>query len=188
MAACTERFGEGGLTPPWSRYQHVERHRWAARFATGGSVLGAACRTGYGADILARAGATRVVGLDVSAEAVAVARTRVRAGTANFTTGDVCALPFPDRSFDLYASFDTVEHVADADRFAAEARRVLKPGGTFLCSTPNRVVTNPATGPCDKPFNPFHVREYTAEELTDLLRQRSTRSKSSASRSIRGGT
>ena len=48
--------------------------------------------------------------------------------------------------------------MADDAAYVAEARRVLRRGGAFLCSTPNRVLTNPGT---TKPFNPFHLREYT---------------------------
>src|SRR5262249_20765282 len=46
---------------------------------------------------------------------------------------------------------------------------ILRPGGTFLCSTPNRAVTNPGTAINQKPFNPFHVREYTRAELHEAL-------------------
>jgi hypothetical protein len=47
---------------------------------------------------------------------------------------------------------------------------VLKPGGLFLCSTPNREVMNPATTIHDGSFNPHHVREYSASEFAERLR------------------
>lgn len=52
--------------------------------------------------------------------------------------GDLCQLPFPDQSFDVAFAIYVLEHIAEPDRFIAEVSRVLKPGGTFLCLTPNR--------------------------------------------------
>ncbi len=45
-------------------------------------------------------------------------------------------LPFPDASFDTYASFETLEHIDYPERFFAEASRVLRPGGKMLVSVP----------------------------------------------------
>jgi SAM-dependent methyltransferase len=166
-----ERVGEGGFVPPWVRYQHVERYRWAAEMAAGKRVLDAACGTGYGTTTLAEAGAASAVGLDVDRVTVDTARRGARAENLTFEVGDVCELPFADGVFDLFVSFETVEHLADPARFPSEARRVLAPGGVFLCSTPNREVTNPGSGVEDRPYNPFHVREYAAPELAALLRE-----------------
>jgi SAM-dependent methyltransferase len=89
-----------------------------------------------------------------------------------FATADVTRLPVPDGHADLYVSFETIEHVADDRGVVAEAARVLKPSGTFLCSTPNREVVNPGNSIEDAPGNPYHVREYAQHELESLLRAR----------------
>ena len=52
--------------------------------------------------------------------------------------GDLCALPFPEASFDVAFSIYVLEHIADPNRFCREVARVLKPGGWFLALTPNR--------------------------------------------------
>ncbi len=132
-------------------------------------MLDAACGTGYGTAVLAAAGAVGVTGLDVSDDALRAARAACPAGNVSFQSGDVCALAFPDGAFDLYVSFETVEHLPDPARYAHEARRVLAPDGVFPCSTPNRPVSNPGTGIGDQPYNPFHVREYDAAEFAALL-------------------
>lgn len=54
-----------------------------------------------------------------------------------FICGDATALPFEDHSFDAVTMFDLIEHVPDDQKAIAEARRVLKPGGYLLLSTPN---------------------------------------------------
>jgi SAM-dependent methyltransferase len=70
-------------------------------------------------------------------------------------------------SVDAVVAMEMIEHVQDDKAVVSEVRRILKPGGLFIVSTPNRLVT----GSGEKPDNPFHVREYTPEEFTNLLRQ-----------------
>ena len=70
--------------------------------------------------------------VDVSGPALA--RLRERGGLA--TLGDVTALPFRDRAFDLVCAFDIVEHVAEDRRALAEIARVLRPDGALILSVP----------------------------------------------------
>lgn len=157
----------GGWTPPWLRHQHEARYDWARQFCDGQTVLDAACGTGYGSRRLASA-AARVVSLDIAADAVAAARRTSAA--MRVLLGDATRLPFPDASFGVFVSFETIEHVRDDATYVREARRIVKPGGTFLCSTPNRLLVNPGNTLSDSPFNPYHVREYSNQELASLLR------------------
>lgn len=144
------------LMPGVIQAEHEGRYRWAAGVVAGKEVLDAGCGVGYGTLILARAGAARARGLDISDEAVADAR--FRAGPlADFTKGDLRALPFPDDSFDVVTCFEAIEHVEGQDRVLDEFRRVLRPGGLLLVSSPNRGVYAPG--------NPHHIHEYTAAEL-----------------------
>jgi GT2 family glycosyltransferase/SAM-dependent methyltransferase len=55
----------------------------------------------------------------------------------SFTVGDATALPFPDATFDAVTLFDVLEHIPDDRAAAAEAMRVLRPGGWVLVSSPN---------------------------------------------------
>ena len=66
-----------------------------------------------------------------------------------------------DNSFDFAVTFQVIEHIMDDKAFISEINRVLKPGGKLLLSTPNRLMSLTR--------NPWHIREYTADELRQVL-------------------
>lgn len=65
-----------------------------------------------------------------------------------------------DNQFDVAISFQVIEHIKKDKEFLKEIYRILKPGGVALLTTPNIKLTLTR--------NPWHVREYTAEQLTSL--------------------
>jgi SAM-dependent methyltransferase len=103
----------------------------AARVGPGTRTLDVATGPGYVAALAAERGAS-VVGLDVAEEMVALARMR-QPGT-EFVRGDAEELPFPDGSFDAVVANFMILHVAKPERAAAEAHRVLAPGGGMALS------------------------------------------------------
>lgn len=133
-----------------------------ARLDPGLRVLDAACGPGYGAALLAKAlgKGGRVTALDLDAPTVELARASHGADNLEFRVGDVTALPFGAGEFDAVTSFETLEHVPPEPYFR-ELRRVLRPDGLLLLSTPqNRLGA--------VPVNPQHLREYSLEELLAL--------------------
>jgi len=66
-----------------------------------------------------------------------------------------------DASFDFVVSFQVIEHIEDDKKYVSEIHRVLRPGGKFIVTTPNRKMSITR--------NPWHVREYTIDELDTLL-------------------
>jgi ubiquinone/menaquinone biosynthesis C-methylase UbiE len=167
--ASHERFTTSAWVPPWVRHQHLARYKWAESFVAGNKVVDAACGVGYGSIMLALAGAESVRGFDIASEAIDSANKSEKPGNVEFALGDVTRLPLPDASIDVFVCFETIEHVPDDTAVIAEAARVIRPGGFFFCSSPNRVLTNPGKSIEDKPFNEHHVREYSREELDRLL-------------------
>lgn len=79
----------------------------------------------------------RVTIADISAEMVEVGRKRAESegyrGRCRFTVGNAEMLAFPDKSFDAYTIAFGIRNVTHIDKALAEAYRVLKPGGRFLC-------------------------------------------------------
>jgi SAM-dependent methyltransferase len=125
-------------------------------------VLEAGAGEGYGADLLAGV-ARRVVALDYDRDAALhAARTYPR---VTVVRGNLAALPFGDDAVDTVVNLQVVEHLWDQPGFVAECARVLRPGGTLVMSTPNRLTFSPG----GVTLNPFHTRELTAVELAELL-------------------
>ena len=123
-------------------------------------MLDAACGSGYGVSVLAAAGATSVTGVDIDPDAVSLAQ-RDHGEQGTILPGDIRELPFPDDSFDLVVSWETIEHVEEGERAIAEFRRVLRDDGVLLISSPNPDVYPPG--------NEHHVREYRPDELRSLV-------------------
>ena len=156
-----------GLTEEnyWFRRHEVVYQRLAGR-CTGRDVLEAGCGEGYGADLIAGV-ARRVIGLDYDESAVA--HVRARYPRVEMRHGNLAELPLPDGDVDVVVNFQVIEHLWDQGQFVAECRRVLRPSGVLLMSTPNRITFSPGR---DTPINPFHTRELNADELTELLTNR----------------
>jgi SAM-dependent methyltransferase len=145
--------------------EHLARYRFAARFAEGAVVLDAGCGTGYGAAELSRA--LKVVGVDASGEAVNHARCNFSRGGVHFLRAVCESLPFADGSFDLVVAFEVIEHLERWQDFLNEARRVLRPAGLLLVSTPNKAYYAEARGAAGA--NPYHVREFEFGEFESAL-------------------
>jgi SAM-dependent methyltransferase len=143
---------------------HLKRYEFAAPWCRDREVLDAGCGVGYGAAFLG--GRTRrVVGVDRDEQAIAYARERYARPNVEFRVGDVLRLDAGDAEFDAVCSFETIEHVDDADAFVAETARVLRPGGVLVVSTPRAEETTAA------PENPFHRLELSPADFEALLRR-----------------
>ena len=139
--------------------EHHARYWWAAQAVGGLRVLDAGCGTGSGADVLSRAGAEEVVGVDIAPEAVTAAMERF-GSVATFRLGDLTALPFDSESFDVAIAFEVLEHIGGRPRALEELRRVLRPDGLLLLSTRNRSVAADKNG-----------QQLTSCELSEELRR-----------------
>jgi ubiquinone/menaquinone biosynthesis C-methylase UbiE len=121
------------------------------------------CADGYGTQYLADY-TQSTTGVDYSEATVAEARQKHAAKTnLSFKSGSVPPLPFESGTMDVITAFQFIEHIEQRLEFIREAYRVLKPGGVFLCSTPNAKMSIAR--------NPFHVHEYTFDEMKKEMGQ-----------------
>ncbi|MEC3954653.1 class I SAM-dependent methyltransferase [Nocardia sp. CDC153] len=146
----------------WFRRHEIAYVRMLEQCA-GKVVLEAGSGEGYGANMIADV-AAQVIGLDYDDSAVA--HVRAKYPRVEMIQGNLAELPLDDASVDVVVNFQVIEHLWDQAQFLRECRRVLRPGGKLLISTPNRITFSPGR---DTPLNPFHTRELNAAEMTELL-------------------
>jgi SAM-dependent methyltransferase len=146
----------------WFR-RHEAAYAWLLPFVVDRIVLEVGCGEGYGTAMIADV-AKSVVGIDYDLAAVTHAAGRYP--SAEFVRANLARLPIEDHSVDVVATLQVIEHVWDHPQFVRECARVLRPGGLLVVSTPNRLTFSPGL---DVPVNPFHTKEFTAAELSELI-------------------
>jgi SAM-dependent methyltransferase len=150
----------------WYR-RHLAVYEWIAARVGGGAVLDMACGEGYGSAVLAET-AGSVVGVDGNPEAHEHARLRYTRPGLSFEWGAVETYGEPG-SFDAVVFLQTIEHVVDPAAVLRHFARILRPGGVAYVSTPNLLTLAPPGA--EKSDNPWHLREYRAEEFESLCRE-----------------
>ena len=120
-----------------------------------GDILEIGTGMGYGVEIIAPK-ATRYLTVDKK-----LPEERLQLDNVEYYEMEVPPIGFENISFDAVVSFQVIEHIDKDMEFVREVSRVLRPDGKFVVSTPN--------APMSLTRNPWHVREYNADELRNLL-------------------
>lgn len=164
-SAIPERIVPGTLSWDLFNFEHRQRYEFFASTCVGKRVLDVACGVGYGGEILLSSGARSVVGADIDLGAVGMARNLFGTNGLLLANTDGQSSAFRDGSFDVVVSFETVEHVPEPRLLFEEIKRILVPGGVFVCSSPNRDFAG------DHPQNPYHLSEMSFQDFEDLFSQ-----------------
>ena len=146
--------------------EHLHRYMQACSLAKGKRVLDIASGEGYGSAMLAEH-ALHVTGVDISAEAVEHAQSRYQQANLEYRVGSCAAIPLADASMDMVVSFETIEHHDQHQEMMQEIRRVLRPDGILLISSPDKLYYSDIPGA----HNDYHVKELYQEEFQQLLEQ-----------------
>ena len=146
------------------RYEHLHRYFVCLDLVVGKSVVDIACGEGYGSYLLAGS-AESVVGIDIEPECISHAKNKHNKDNLTFLLGSCDKIPVDSQSVDIVISFETIEHHDRHEEMISEIKRILKPSGVLIISSPNRLTYS------DIPNyqNPFHVKELYYDELSQLL-------------------
>ena len=154
----------------YETWQQIKaRYIFARDFCKDKAVLEIGCGVGYGSSFLKRKGAIFAIGGDISSNLLKCATVLgYKSDGLGFVCLDAVNLPFQDESFDVIVMFEVIEHLKKPRKFLAQAVRILKPGGLFICSTPNKRISSPFT---PWPMVSYHRHEFWAKEFVALLKE-----------------
>ncbi|HEY2010135.1 MAG TPA: methyltransferase domain-containing protein [Rhizomicrobium sp.] len=154
---------DAGAASPVSNALFESYEFAGGQFGAEDSVLDIACGDGYGCRIMAPQ-VGRVLGVDINQPLIAANRENNKVDNISYDVGDCFALSLPNGAMTGATAMELIEHlpVDKVDDFIAEVRRVIQPGGSFICSTPQN-----SHG--DIPLVPWHVKEYSVAELRAIL-------------------
>jgi len=150
---------------------HLATYRFSLSYVRSKRILDFGCGTGYGTALIAPE-CKSVIGADISADAIRYASSKYSDPRVQFVVVKNVEeedLPFREGEFDVVLSLQVIEHIKDIDRYLSEIYRVLKVGGVFIAATPDRTTRLLSF---QKPWNRFHVKEYSAESLGRILTKR----------------
>ncbi|MFQ5805052.1 MAG: methyltransferase domain-containing protein [Phycisphaerae bacterium] len=152
----------------WSRKDQQtcrDRVHWMCSRVTGERLLDVGCSQGIASLLLAQEG-HQVVGVDIDPAAIEYAQNELAQGPeflkdrVEFRLISGGELPFEDAWFDSVLMGELVEHLNRPERMLAEVRRVLKPAGTVVITTPFGMLPDPG-----------HVRTFYLSGLVELAGQ-----------------
>jgi ubiquinone/menaquinone biosynthesis C-methylase UbiE len=144
--------------------EHLHRYALALDLVKDKEVLDLASGEGYGSNLLATV-AKKVVGIDISNEAIAHAKDKYNRDNLEFIVGSVEKIPVESNSVDVFVSFETIEHHDKHEEMMLEIKRVLKKDGILIISSPDKLNYSEKTNQ----ENPYHVKELYTNEFQELV-------------------
>ena len=144
--------------------EHLHRYAIACEFVYDKVVLDIASGEGYGSNLLAKS-AKQVIGVDISKEAIDFSSSKYKRPNLFFKIGSVTNIPLETNSIDMVVSFETLEHVIEQELMFLEIKRVLKPDGLLIISTPEKSNYEDI----NKEKNHFHVKELYFKDFEQLI-------------------
>jgi len=144
--------------------EHLHRYAIANDFVKNKIVLDIASGEGYGSYILSK-NALGVIGVDIDKETVLDAQKKYLNDNLTFKIGSADNIPVDSESIDIVVSFETIEHHDKHEEMLLEIKRILKPDGILIMSSPDKKYYSDLTGQ----KNPFHVKELYFDEFKNLV-------------------
>lgn len=159
-------------TMEWEAYyaNHIARYQFALEVLRGfecEQILDVACGVGYGTYSLKDLPRKKIVGVDISEEALRVAQKNYADDKIVYLRDNAEQLNLlnPHEKFSVVVSFETLEHLKNPEQFINKCYSLLEPGGKLIISSPNQLVSTPS-GKLDWEF---HEKEYAPEEFSQII-------------------
>lgn len=149
--------------------EHLERYKFSCNYVKSKRVLDIACGAGYGSHMIKLAGASYVLGGDISANNVQYCNAHFQMKDLEFKQLDICQ-PIVEKPFDVIISFETIEHISNYTAALKNLHKILAKNGLLIVSSPNRTITEPYLKQ-DEKTSSGHEREFTASELRTALKK-----------------
>lgn len=144
--------------------EHLHRYAIALEYVSDKKVLDVACGEGYGTNLLSEK-SKHITGLDIDNATINKATSKYKNNNIDFICGNLEVLPFENEIFDIVVCFETIEHIENYKKALLEIKRVLKPHGLLLISTPDKLNYSD-----NRNYqNPFHLKEFYQEEFKELI-------------------
>ena len=144
--------------------EHIHRYAITKDIVLGKVVVDIASGEGYGSFLLSGY-AAQVVGVDISPEAIRYSQQKYKASNLEYCIGSCDNIPLADTSVDVVVSFETIEHHDRHEEMLSEIKRILKPDGVLIISSPEKYECSVKTGY----NNPYHVKELYRHEFEALI-------------------
>lgn len=124
------------------------------------SILDIGCGDGVLLSLISKKTEAQLTGVDLDIDSLKIAKTRLN---ATFIKSSATTLPFKPSSFDLVIASEIIEHLKKPEKMLIEIKKVLKPNGRVIITTPVKLFP--------KPEDPLHIREFTTADLNKLLKK-----------------
>lgn len=143
---------------------HLHRYAIAMSLIKDKTVLDIASGEGYGSNLLSYE-CQHVYGVDIDEKTIERAKGKYRRDNLNFIKGSTSAIPLNTNSVDVVISFETLEHHDEHEQMLSEIKRVLRPDGFLLISSPDKHFYSDLR----KYNNPYHIKELYKSEFIELI-------------------
>lgn len=149
-----------------STIEHLHRYALALEFVKNKIVVDIASGEGYGSNLLAKE-AKKVIGIDLDIEAIQHASNKYCKENLSYMQGSADLIPLDSDSIDIVVSFETIEHHDKHDEMLQEFKRILKPDGVLIISSPDKLYYSEIPNITNK----YHVKELYTNEFEILLKK-----------------
>lgn len=147
-------------------FLHLHRYAIAFDYIIDKEVVDIACGEGYGSFLMSKY-AKNVTGIDIDEDTIINANSKYKNNNLSYLQGDVSEIPLQSSTIDAVISFETIEHTTKHDEIMQEIKRVLKPDGLLIMSSPDKSNYSEKRGFINK----YHVKELYSEEFKNLIKK-----------------